>query len=160
MGDQQHGPATAEIVDGELDAVSGGDLHLGSVPSIADLDDVLQANRAFYDAFEARDINAMSDVWEHSERVLCTHPGWARLEGWGSVSASFYALFDGPQPIQFILTSERAQVVDDTAWVAVDENILGEDAGATAAGLNVFVRDNGGWRMVVHHSSQVMTQHE
>lgn len=145
-------------MDGKLDTVRGGDPHLASVPSIADHDDVLRANRAFYEAFEARDINAMSDVWEHSERVLCTHPGWARLEGWASVSASFYALFDGPSPIQFILTGERAQIVAGTAWVAVDENILGEDAGATAAGLNVFVRDDGGWRMVVHHSSQVMTQ--
>jgi hypothetical protein len=73
------------------------------------------------------------------------------------VSASFYALFDGPVPIQFILTGERAEVVADTAWVSVDENILGEDAGATAAGLNVFVRSNGGWQMVVHHSSQVLS---
>jgi ketosteroid isomerase-like protein len=129
---------------------------VGSVPSIADLDDVLRANRAFYEAFESRDIDAMSDVWEHSDRVLCTHPGWARLQGWAAVSASFYALFDGQQAIQFILTAERAEVVADTAWVSVDENILGEDAGATAAGLNVFVRDNGGWRMVVHHSSQVL----
>jgi ketosteroid isomerase-like protein len=144
-------------VDGEFDTVGGEHPHLSSVPPIADLDDVLRANRNFYDAFEARDIDAMSDVWEHSDRVLCTHPGWARLEGWGSVSASFYALFDGPSPIQFILTGERAEVVADTAWVSVDENILGEDAGATAAGLNVFVRDDGGWRMVVHHSSQVMT---
>ncbi|MDQ4098748.1 MAG: DUF4440 domain-containing protein, partial [Actinomycetota bacterium] len=24
----------------------------------------------------------MSRVWEHSERVVCTHPGWATLRGW------------------------------------------------------------------------------
>jgi hypothetical protein len=157
VGDEQDRTPPAEIVDGNVDAVGGGDPHLGSVPSIDDLDDVLRANRAFYEAFEARDIDAMSDLWEHSDRVSCTHPGWARLEGWASVSASFYALFDGPQPIQFILTGERAEVVADTAWVSVDENILGEDAGATAAGLNVFVRANGGWHMVVHHSSQVLS---
>jgi len=157
VGDEQHRTATAEIMDGDIDAIAGGDPHLASVPSIGDLDDVLRANRAFYDAFEARDIDAMSDLWEHSDRVTCTHPGWARLEGWGSVSASFYALFDGPVPIQFILTAERAEVVADTAWVSVDENILGEDAGATAAGLNVFVRSNGAWHMVVHHSSQVLS---
>ena len=156
MGDQQGRSIATEVVDRELDAVRGGHPHVASVPSIDDLDDVLRANRAFYEAFESRDIDAMSDLWEHSDRVLCTHPGWARLQGWAAVSASFYALFDGPTPIQFILTSERAEVVADTAWVSVDENILGEDAGATAAGLNVFVRENGGWQMVVHHSSQVM----
>jgi ketosteroid isomerase-like protein len=128
------------------------------VPFIDDLDDVLRANRAFYDAFEARDIDAMSDVWEHSDRAWCTHPGWRRLDGWASISASFYAIFTGPQPIQFILTSERAEVVGDAAWVVVDENILGDDAGATASAVNVFVRDGASWRLVAHVASQVMTE--
>ena len=100
----------------------------------------------------------MSDLWEHSERVSCTHPGWVRLEGWAQVAASFFALFGGGQAIQFILTNERAVVEGSTAWVVVDENILGDDAGDTAAGLNVFARHDDGWRMVVHHSSQVMAQ--
>jgi hypothetical protein len=88
--------------------------------------------------------------------VSCTHPGWQRLEGWGQVAASFLALFQGPQPIQFILTNEAVQVHDLVAWVAVDENILGDDAGATASALNIFRRTTEGWKMVVHHSSQVM----
>lgn len=119
---------------------------------------MLRANRSFYEAFEARDLDAMSDLWEHSDRVTCTHPGWGRLDGWASVSASFYALFGSDEGIQFILTAEKASVAGDTAWVTLDENILGRDAGATAAGLNLFVRDadDGRWRMVVHHSSQVV----
>jgi len=145
-------------VDGDLDTVAGGDAHLASVPGIAAMDDVLRANRAFYEAFEAQDLDAMSDVWEHSERVCCTHPGWRRLDGWASISASFYAIFTGPQPIQFILTGERAEVSGDTAWVVVDENILGDDAGATASAVNVFVRDHHGWRMVAHAASQVINQ--
>ena len=44
---------------------------------------VRAANRAFYDAFEARDLDAMSDVWEHADRVSCTHPGWRTLHGLG-----------------------------------------------------------------------------
>ena len=68
---------------------------------------VRAANQAFYDAFEARDLDAMSDVWEHSDRVSCTHPGWRTLHGWGAVSGSWFALFGGPSPLQFILTDER-----------------------------------------------------
>lgn len=34
---------------------------------------VLAANQAFYDAFEARDFDALSDLWERSERISCTH---------------------------------------------------------------------------------------
>jgi hypothetical protein len=99
----------------------------------------------------------MSDVWEHSDRVCCTHPGWQRLDGWASVSASFFAIFTGPQPIQFILTSERAEIVGDMAMVVVDENILGGDAGSMASAVNVFLRAEDGWRMLAHAASQVIT---
>src|SRR5579864_2607131 len=81
------------------------------------------ANQAFYEAFEAKDLDAMSDVWEHSDRALCTHPGWATLRGWGRVSASFFAIFQG-QPPQFVLTRQQVEVLGDLAWVSVDENLL------------------------------------
>ncbi len=114
------------------------------------------ANRTFYDAFEARDFDAMSDLWEHSDRAACTHPGWAILRGWGAISASFFALFGGDDAIQFILTNERVELAGDVAWVTVDENILQSTSATTVAALNLFVRDEEGqWRMVAHHASPV-----
>lgn len=114
------------------------------------------ANRAFYEAFESQDLDAMSALWERSERALCTHPGWSTLRGWGSISSSFYALFRSPASLQFLLTEERVAVAGDVAWVSVDENLLGDQGGATVAALNVFARDPGGpWRMVAHHGSPV-----
>jgi ketosteroid isomerase-like protein len=114
------------------------------------------ANRAFYEAFEAKDLDAMSDLWEHSDRAMCTHPGWATLRGWGRVSASFFALFQG-QPLQFVLTQQRVEVMGDLAWVSVDENLLGVHGGATVAALNLFCRrpDDGAWKLVCHHGSVV-----
>ena len=119
--------------------------------------EVRQANRAFYDAFEARDLDAMSELWERSDRALCTHPGWATLKGWGAVASSFFALFQSSQSLQFILTEERVFVQDGVAWVAVDENLLGDQGGSTVAAVNVFARDteSGRWRMVCHHGSVV-----
>src|SRR5438067_8081967 len=101
----------------------------------------------------------MSRVWEHSDRVVCTHPGWAALRGWGRVSASFFALFQNAQRLQFILTEERAEVSGDGAWVTVDENILDAGTqGVTVSAVNVFTRhDDGSWRLVVHHGSAVST---
>ena len=96
----------------------------------------------------------MSIVWEHSDRVLCTHPGWASLHGWGRVAASFFALFQNAQRLQFILTNESAEILGDTAWVSVDENILDAASTTTVAALNLFVREPGGpWLMVAHHAS-------
>lgn len=127
---------------------------------MADDDDVLAANRAFYAAFEERDIDAMSDLWERSDRAVCVHPGWGRLSGWASISASFFALFQNGQPLQFILTGEKVDVDGDTAWVSVDENILSDEVGGTVAALNLFVRAAGDWRLVVHHGSSVVDRQE
>ncbi len=130
-----------------------------SPPGGADPDDlaaVSLANAAFYEAFELRDLDAMSDVWEHSDRVTCVHPGWAALHGWGSVSASWYALFDGPQRLQFIVTDERIEVAGDVAWVTCSENLLDTGSARAVAATNVFVRSDDGWRLVNHHGSPVM----
>jgi ketosteroid isomerase-like protein len=104
----------------------------------------------------------MSRLWEHSERVVCTHPGWATLRGWGQVAASFFALFQNDQHLQFILTNVAIHVAGDLAWVSVDENILSDTQPATTvAALNLFTRAPGGeWRMVAHHASPVSADPE
>jgi ketosteroid isomerase-like protein len=128
------------------------------VPAVSEaIDDVRALNQAFYDAFEQRDLDAMSDLWEHSDRAICTHPGWPSLRGWGKVAASFFTLFSGPQRLQFLLTNEHIELAGSVAWVTVDENLLGDQAGNTVAALNMFTydRDSGRWRIVCHHGSVV-----
>ncbi len=131
------------------------------------LDEVRAANAAFYAAFEARDLDAMAEVWEHSDRATVTHPGWPTLRGWARVGGSWDAIFKHTPYIQFFLTDEHVEVEGDTAWITLDENILqagsdhpsGGDAStltdAKVAATNVFVRDFGRWRMIVHHGSPV-----
>ena len=123
----------------------------------ADIEAVLAANQAFYDAFEARDIDAMSELWEHTDRVVCTHPGWATLRGWGLIAGSWYRLFDNNEHLQFIVTNARAEVEGDMGWVVCDENILGADSSGAVASLNLFVRKPGGrWYLIGHHGSPIM----
>jgi ketosteroid isomerase-like protein len=126
-------------------------------------DAVHAANTAFYAALESGDLDAMGDVWEHSDRVSVTHPGWPMLRGWAKVAASWDAIFRNTGYIQFVLTDEQVAVAGETAWVTLDENILqsaeggGDLSGSKANALNVFVHDDerGGWHMVVHHASPV-----
>ncbi len=120
---------------------------------------VSQANADYYDAFERQDIDLMAEVWEHSERATCTHPGWPTLHGTDIILDSYAAIFGGPQSLQVILTNERVMVEGNFAYVSVDENLVdqGGNAAATAA-LNVFVSDGERWNIVVHHGSPIVSR--
>jgi ketosteroid isomerase-like protein len=119
--------------------------------------EVLAANRAFYDAHEARDLAAMAAVWEHSDRVVCVHPGWPILRTWPMVETSWRRIFAGPGRNQFILTNESITVIGDTAWVTLEENLVDVGATGTVAATNVFAAaDDGTWRLVVHHGSPIL----
>ena len=83
----------------------------------------MRANNAFYDAFERRDIDAMAAVWELSDRVACTHPGWTTLHGWPQVGASWRAIFNNP-PMQVIVTNHHVVMGSDMAFVTNDENLI------------------------------------
>ena len=130
-------------------------------------DAVAAVNAAYYAAFEARDLDAMAELWERTERATVTHPGWPTLRGWPIVLTSWEAIFRATPYIQFFLTEQRVDVAGDTAWVTLNENILqgtGEAQSAlydaTVAAVNLFVRIDGDWRMVVHHGSPVSRAEE
>ena len=119
---------------------------------------VLAANDAFYAAFEARSLGRMDEVWEHGQDVVCTHPGWGTLVGWPDVRASWAALLDNEEHLQFIVTDARVAVRSGVGFVSASENLLtGGGPQGSVAVLNVFARQpDSSWRMVVHHGSPVL----
>ena len=121
-----------------------------------EVDAVTAANRAFYAAHEERDLAAMQAVWEHSDRAVCTHPGWPMLRGWAAVEDSWRRILGGPGRNQFIITNEVVDIVGAAAWVTCDENLVAPGGTGTVAATNVFVRDDAGrWLLVNHHGSPV-----
>jgi ketosteroid isomerase-like protein len=139
--------------------VGAGTALYPAIVSEADRADVMATNQAFYDAHEGRDLDAMGGVWEHSDRVVCAHPGWPILRGWPLVEESWRRILAGPGRNQFILTNLSVDVVGDVAWVCVDENLVQAGATGTVAATNVFTRSpDGQWRLVVHHASAVMAR--
>ena len=131
----------------------------GSASRDAARSGVLAANREFYEAFETRDLDRMSDIWAHDDRVSCVHPGWTALRGWAAVGSSWAALFNSSQQLQFIVTESDVVIAGDIAWVTCVENLLADDGSATIAALNIFERVAGRWRVLVHHGSPVMASH-
>ena len=126
---------------------------------MTDIERVSAANQSFYIAHETRNIEAMTAIWEHSDRVVCVHPGWPILRGWDDVLQSWVGIFRGPGQSQFILTNELVVADGTLAYVSIDENLV-DESGSTSStsGLNIFSWNDGRWLMVVHHASPIMSR--
>lgn len=112
---------------------------------------VLAANRAFYEAFAARDVAAMEGLWAQRAPVTCVHPGWQALRGREAVLASWRGILQGPNPPAIRCADATAHLLGDAAFVICTERLPGVELVAT----NVFVREDGAWRLVQHHASGV-----
>lgn len=119
---------------------------------------VLAANQAFYDAHEARDLDAMRAVWEHSDRTVCVHPGWPILRTWPVIEDSWRRILAGPGRNQFILTNEAVAVHGEIAWVTLDENLVDGSGTGTVAATNIYASVADGWLLVAHHGSPVLAR--
>jgi ketosteroid isomerase-like protein len=111
---------------------------------------ILAANQAFYDAFLREDPTAMDAIWAQRAPVACIHPGWDALLGRDRVMASWRAIMaNGAPPIQCV--APRVQRLGEVAMVICEEHAGGGRLIAT----NVFVHEDGQWRIVHHHAGPV-----
>jgi ketosteroid isomerase-like protein len=110
---------------------------------------VLAANHAFYNAFRERDTSAMEHLWAVEHLSSCIHPGWAPLLGRQTIMASWRAILGSAESPQVEMTDPHVVVMDTAAFVTCVEHLTD----ATIAATNVFVKEQGEWRLVHHHGS-------
>ena len=126
---------------------------------MTDHDAVLEANAAFYRAFESLDLRHMAEVWLRAPYIKCVHPGWGLLVGWGPVMESWERIFSSTLEMRFALTNVQAQVCGDVAWVVLTENIESRQRDgkmqARVEATNLFERRDGRWFLVHHHGSPI-----
>jgi ketosteroid isomerase-like protein len=84
---------------------------------------ILEANRAFYQAFESLDANRMGELWLRDQRIVCIHPGWRRLTGWGPIMNSWERIFKNVFEMKFELDDPQVMTSGDLAVVVVEENL-------------------------------------
>jgi len=114
------------------------------------------AAMAFYQAFEAKDLDAMMATWAEDEEIVCVHPGGTRLVGYDAVRHGWEQLFAADTRLAFRLDQVvMLETVGMAMQSAIEQITVGKDA--TPSGIavctNVFLRTPYGWRMVMHHAS-------
>lgn len=110
---------------------------------------------AFYQAFEARDIDAMMATWADDEDIVCVHPGGSRHVGYDAVRHSFEQIFAADAKLAFRLDQPVAIETVGLAMQSAIEHLRAGDEGPRGAAIatNVLMRTPYGWRVVCHHAS-------
>ena len=121
---------------------------------MTDSDAVLAANLEFYRAFAARDLAAMDALWARQAPVACVHPGWPALTDRDAVMDSWQGILANPDAPRITCFDERVMLYGDTALVLCEEEL---DGGTLIAG-NLFVREDGIWRIAHHQAGQLVAR--
>jgi ketosteroid isomerase-like protein len=116
-----------------------------------DEDSVLAANRAFYEAFAKRDVEALSDLLAAETPGACVHPGWPPLLGRERVLESWRGILRGASPLAITYSDATAHLLGDAAYVICIEHLADGELVAT----NIFVRENGAWKLSHHHAGAI-----
>jgi hypothetical protein len=116
---------------------------------------VLLANASFYRAFSEGNASAMSELWARHAPVACIHPGAPMLVGREPVLQSWRQILRADRAVALRCDSATVQLLGVVALVLCYEG--GEAQPAHLAASNVFVLEEGAWRMVHHHAGPLST---
>ena len=119
-----------------------------------------EAEIAFYEAIERGDINALGSVWSLDDSIVCIHPGANRIEGRAQVLESFSDMFAESPAIGFSISDSLQTQSDGLAIHLVREEIeLNGQLISIMVSTNIYHKEDGGWRMLLHHSSHEPESH-
>jgi hypothetical protein len=115
---------------------------------------VIAANEAFYQAFNLKDAALMDSLWAHRAPVSCIHPGWNVLQGRQDVLDSWHSILGNPGQARIVSGGASATVLGELAIVVCRELV----GGSPLVASNVFVLEDGAWRLLHHQSGPVYTR--
>jgi len=117
---------------------------------------ILDANLAFYQALEARDMSLMCKIWANDGTARCSQPNGVLLRGWEEVRRNFEQLFSSDRPYKIELTQVYSEESDAIAYVSLVERVEMPQTTRPRrehVATNVFRYEKGAWRLVIHHAT-------
>jgi len=115
-----------------------------------------ECERAFYEALETADADAVVDLWLEDADICCVHPGGPRLQGHPAVTGSWRAILANG-PLRVRASSKKTLETPTIAMHNVVEEIVVQRGRSQAIvhviATNAYVKTPAGWKMVLHHAS-------
>lgn len=121
---------------------------------MTDSDAVLAANLEFYRAFTTRDLVAMEALWARHSPVACIHPGWPALTERDGIMESWQRILSNSDAPKIACFDERVLLHGETALVICEEEL----DGGTLIASNLFVREDGAWKIAHHQAGQLVVR--
>ena len=114
------------------------------------------AERAFYSALAAGDLEQMMALWADDDASVCTHPSGARQVGRQAIRSAYRQVF-ATGGLQIRTVALHAWSQGDVAVHSLIEQIgadpLGGEVALEQLATNVFVRTAQGWQILSHHAT-------
>lgn len=132
-------------------------LEITGAEALAGDGSALDALKAFYRAFNGRDMAALASNWAQGERPSMDNPIGGIRRGWPAIRGGYEKLFDGPATVRVTFHDFTSDGGDD--W----HLFVGREKGVCVIGgrtIDVrfrttrwFVKIDGAWRQLHHHGS-------
>ncbi len=114
------------------------------------------AEDAFYDAFEANDLEAMMSVWADAEDIVCIQPMSPIFQGPADIGRTWEQVFSHDKKPEIMVYHHQWIENEGIAVHIVEEQIslpgIPQQPPPVIA-TNGYRRESSGWRMVLHHVS-------
>ena len=126
---------------------------------------IRKSQSEFYEAFATGDIDAMSAVWSDTSPIRCVHPGMTSIDGRSDVLESWKQIFapmqqqqsnnDSDSEAKFEIEPSRTQI-DICGLTAICSCVEKTQGGGELEVINIYKRENGSWKMTLHHAGPVV----
>ena len=123
-------------------------------------DEVAAANRAYYAALSARDLEAMAKVWEQSGEAINIAPPIrpAAHVGWEAIRKNYEQFWVTLVHLRVAMNAPLIVARGEIAWVYGIERTHrvardGTESAGENHGASVFVKNQGRWLMVFHQAA-------
>lgn len=121
---------------------------------------VLEANLAFYRAFQTKDMEAMSEIWSKGINTLCIHPGRKILKGWEEIRPSWQQIFTVTTTLEIEIQITASDSIGNLAYIVLIEKVIQTSSGRKNQSLsnatNLFENMGGKWYLINHHGSPIL----